>query len=76
MDIKVDLPGVGENVQDHLHASIIYELDPKTYHETFDLMRDPEYAAAASKLLFVAYLFLLAEALLTSCTKWGGKGLG
>lgn len=42
----VDLPGVGENLQDHIFLSTTYELKPgKT---TLDILRnDPAYNAAA-----------------------------
>jgi choline dehydrogenase-like flavoprotein len=49
VDAKVDLPGVGENVQEHSLVGMTYELNADT-HETYDLMRDPEYAARALKL--------------------------
>ncbi|KDR78170.1 hypothetical protein GALMADRAFT_224541 [Galerina marginata CBS 339.88] len=50
IDVEIDLPGVGENLQEHVSTSTIYELDPGSSHETWDLMRDPEYAAEAKAL--------------------------
>ncbi|KAF8198835.1 GMC oxidoreductase [Mycena galopus ATCC 62051] len=47
---KIDLRGVGQNVQDHLYLGVSYELNPDDKHETYDLMRDPEYAAEAKRL--------------------------
>ncbi|KDQ52343.1 GMC oxidoreductase [Jaapia argillacea MUCL 33604] len=46
---KVELP-VGENVQDHTFLGVSFELDAKTGHETYDLMRDPGYVAEQLKL--------------------------
>ncbi|KAJ3479106.1 hypothetical protein NLI96_g9296 [Meripilus lineatus] len=48
--LKIDLPGVGENVQDHLLFSISYELDQSLPHETFDGFRDPEFAKEQARL--------------------------
>lgn len=53
VDLKINLPGVGENVQEHSMAGITIELSPDAEHETFDRMRDPEYAANAVKLQYV-----------------------
>ncbi|PPQ82754.1 hypothetical protein CVT25_009225 [Psilocybe cyanescens] len=51
IDVEVDLPGVGENVQDHLFNTLgPYELEGGSSHETFDLLRDPNYAAKARAL--------------------------
>jgi choline dehydrogenase-like flavoprotein len=47
--VKVELPGVGENLQDHLHFPTVFQLDPKKNHKTLDLMRDPVYAEGAMK---------------------------
>ncbi|KAJ7780128.1 GMC oxidoreductase [Mycena maculata] len=48
VDVKIDLQGVGENVQEHIHLGVSYELagSPPTY----DRMQEPEYAAEAMKL--------------------------
>jgi len=42
---KIDLPGVGENVQEHNFIKVSFELANK--HVTLDLMKDAEYAAKA-----------------------------
>ena len=44
----VDLPGVGENVQDHILVPIPFELPPG--HESLELLLDPDYAAKAKEL--------------------------
>lgn len=57
IDVEVDLPGVGENVQDHLFNTLgPYELEGGSSHETFDLLRDPNYAAKA-RALQLSYTF-------------------
>ncbi|KAL4258094.1 GMC oxidoreductase family protein [Pleurotus pulmonarius] len=43
--VKVELPGVGENLQEHLHSAISYEIHDDVPAETFDLLRDPVTAA-------------------------------
>ncbi|KAF4591026.1 hypothetical protein EYR40_009624 [Pleurotus pulmonarius] len=43
--VKVELPGVGENLQEHLHSAISYEILDDVPAETFDLLRDPVTAA-------------------------------
>ncbi|PCH42171.1 GMC oxidoreductase [Wolfiporia cocos MD-104 SS10] len=48
--VKVELPGVGENLQDHTMVGISYELDPKVAHETVDLFRNPEQAKEQLRL--------------------------
>ncbi|KAH9841077.1 GMC oxidoreductase [Rhodofomes roseus] len=48
--VKVDLPGVGENVQDHTLCGISYELDPKGDHKTFDVLRNAKLAEEQAKL--------------------------
>ncbi|KAL0952842.1 hypothetical protein HGRIS_007067 [Hohenbuehelia grisea] len=50
VDLKVNLPGVGENVQEHHFSSMSFELDPTAGHTTRDLLRNPLYAAEALKL--------------------------
>lgn len=50
VDVVVDLPGVGENVQEHTIVSMPHELAPGTDHETFDLLRDPIYFSKAREL--------------------------
>lgn len=44
VETRVDLPGVGENLQDHPFFGISYELNPVSKHRTLDLLRDPEIA--------------------------------
>ncbi|KAF8872799.1 GMC oxidoreductase [Gymnopilus junonius] len=48
VDVVVDLPGVGENVQEHTLVSLPFELPPG--HESLDLLLDPSYAAKAKEL--------------------------
>ncbi|KAJ7290529.1 GMC oxidoreductase [Mycena rebaudengoi] len=50
IDCKIDLRGVGQNVQDHTYLGVSYELNPNDSHETYDLMRNPDFAAEAKKL--------------------------
>ncbi|KAG6864717.1 hypothetical protein C0991_007670 [Blastosporella zonata] len=42
----LELPGVGENLQDHNYAAISYELDPARY-QTFNSLLTPEVAREA-----------------------------
>jgi choline dehydrogenase-like flavoprotein len=49
VEVKVDLPGVGENVQEHLFFPTTYEIRSETQLETLDLLRNPEYAAERLK---------------------------
>ncbi|KDR78179.1 hypothetical protein GALMADRAFT_245214 [Galerina marginata CBS 339.88] len=51
IDLEISLPGVGENVQEHIFSTLIYELDTaNTTHETWDLLADPDYATKAKAL--------------------------
>ncbi|KAJ6573700.1 GMC oxidoreductase [Mycena sp. CBHHK59/15] len=50
VECNIDLRGVGQNVQDHTYLGVSYELNPNDTHETYDLMRDPEFAAEAKRL--------------------------
>ncbi|KAF8877062.1 GMC oxidoreductase [Gymnopilus junonius] len=50
VDLVVDLPGVGENVQEHTIVGIPHELTPGPNHETLDLLRDPGYFSKATEL--------------------------
>ncbi|KAF8171014.1 GMC oxidoreductase [Mycena galopus ATCC 62051] len=50
VECKINLRGVGQNVQDHTYLGVSYELNPNDTHETYDLMRDPEFAAEAKRL--------------------------
>ncbi|KAF4611726.1 hypothetical protein D9613_003994 [Agrocybe pediades] len=45
VDSLVDLPGVGENVQEHISFAISFELDPNIHHETWDMLKDPEHGS-------------------------------
>jgi len=49
VNVKVELPGVGENVQEHTLCLTTYETKPGVDYETIDLMRDPDYAAERLK---------------------------
>ncbi|TCD63782.1 hypothetical protein EIP91_004965 [Steccherinum ochraceum] len=42
--VKVDLPGVGENVQDHVLGGVPMELKPSVPVQTFDGFRNPVFA--------------------------------
>ncbi|CCM01757.1 uncharacterized protein FIBRA_03823 [Fibroporia radiculosa] len=42
---KVDLPGVGENVQEHYHVGVAYELRDDVDFDTVDQLRDPSVLA-------------------------------
>ncbi|KAJ6501838.1 GMC oxidoreductase [Mycena vulgaris] len=48
VEIKLELDGVGENVQEHSFMGVSYELAGSP--ETYDRLRDPAYAAEAMKL--------------------------
>ncbi|KAI0925678.1 hypothetical protein AcV5_008351 [Taiwanofungus camphoratus] len=48
--LKIQLPGVGENLQDHPVCGISYELDPQVSLDTFDVFRDPELAKEQTRL--------------------------
>ena len=50
VDVLVDLPGVGENLQDHSCVLVHYELSSEQAHETLDLLNDVEYSAKAKQL--------------------------
>jgi len=54
---KIDLPGVGENVQEHNFIKVSFELADK--HVTLDLMKDGEYAAKAVQDQYVRFYYLL-----------------
>ncbi|KAJ3556841.1 hypothetical protein NM688_g1800 [Phlebia brevispora] len=43
--VLVDLPGVGENMQDHIVAATSFELNDEVEWETFDVLRDPAQLA-------------------------------
>lgn len=48
--VKVELPGVGENLQDHISYPAVYELAPDPAHITVEHMRDPVYAEKAMNI--------------------------
>ncbi|KAG6847294.1 hypothetical protein H0H93_008976 [Arthromyces matolae] len=50
VDVKIELPGVGENLQEHNFVVVSYELDPSNKHETFDALRSPEKMQEAERL--------------------------
>ncbi|KAG6873259.1 hypothetical protein C0995_001033 [Termitomyces sp. Mi166 len=50
VETRLELPGVGENLQDHTFVPVSYELDPSAKHQTFDSLRKPEIARAAAEL--------------------------
>ncbi|TCD61245.1 hypothetical protein EIP91_008712 [Steccherinum ochraceum] len=43
--LVVDLPSVGENVQEHVYHAMCYELKDDVPYETLDVLRDPVQAA-------------------------------
>ncbi|KDQ14400.1 hypothetical protein BOTBODRAFT_159613 [Botryobasidium botryosum FD-172 SS1] len=45
IDVLVDLPGVGANIQEHIHTSMVVEIEKSDEWETYDVLReDPQYA--------------------------------
>jgi hypothetical protein len=46
--VKVDLPGVGENLQDHVYVSSLYEVSNEV--ETLDVLRGEDRLAAETAL--------------------------
>lgn len=69
VDVKIELPGVGENVQDHTVFPAIYELDPKMEHITTDLVRDPAAIAKAIKLQYIVLSICETHAELSQCRR-------
>ncbi|KAI9870992.1 MAG: hypothetical protein M1823_008579, partial [Watsoniomyces obsoletus] len=47
---KIDLPGVGENFQDHMNFGITYTFSKSIEPNSTTLLRDREYAALAQDL--------------------------
>jgi len=43
IDVRIDLPGVGANVQDHMYAGITVEIDESDEWETLDALHNPEF---------------------------------
>ncbi|KZV71755.1 GMC oxidoreductase [Peniophora sp. CONT] len=48
--VVVDLPGVGENLQEHVYIPLSFELDDDVPFDTVDLLRDAEAVAKHLKL--------------------------
>ncbi|KAJ7092287.1 alcohol oxidase [Mycena belliarum] len=48
IEVHVDLPGVGENVQEHIQSGSSYQIreDKEDAYNTFDCLSDPKFAAA------------------------------
>lgn len=42
--LKIDLPSVGENLQEHIFASLSWELKDDVSYDTLDVLRDPKVA--------------------------------
>jgi choline dehydrogenase-like flavoprotein len=51
--LKVELPGVGENFQEHLLFFVTYETKSSDTYETLDKLRDPKYVAEHMRLQYV-----------------------
>ncbi|KAI0759156.1 alcohol oxidase [Irpex lacteus] len=43
--LKIDLPGVGENLQEHIYAGVTFELTDDAPLDTLDVLRDPAVLA-------------------------------
>ncbi|KAI0085565.1 alcohol oxidase [Irpex rosettiformis] len=43
--IKIELPGVGENLQEHIYSGVSYELTDDAPLDTLDILRDPAVLA-------------------------------
>ncbi|EJD02524.1 GMC oxidoreductase [Fomitiporia mediterranea MF3/22] len=50
IESKINLPGVGENMQEHFYSGVIFELDPKYGFETLDSFTDAAYKEAQLSL--------------------------
>lgn len=48
VDVKIELPGVGENVQEHITCSILWDVGGE--HQTYDVLRNAVHAAEHGKL--------------------------
>lgn len=51
IQVKLALEGVGENTQEHVHASVVFELKEGVPDETYDILRNPGEAEKHSALL-------------------------
>ncbi|KAF5329742.1 hypothetical protein D9619_009174 [Psilocybe cf. subviscida] len=49
VDVKIDLPGVGENLQEHTFLTTTFELRPDAPVECFDLFVDPDHRKLAEE---------------------------
>ncbi|KLO08626.1 alcohol oxidase [Schizopora paradoxa] len=76
VDVKLELPGVGNNMQDHWYIGLSYEINESNSDRinTFDSLRDPAFAAkqmalyADKKGLFTMAILGMAFAPLHSLT--------
>jgi len=52
VEVKLDLPGVGNNMQDHWYIGLSYEINESSseHINTFDSLRDPSFAAKQMQL--------------------------
>ncbi|KLO10847.1 GMC oxidoreductase [Schizopora paradoxa] len=50
IETLVDLPGVGENMQEHSYSMVIHELKPESNLKTLDSLADPTIDAAQREL--------------------------
>ncbi|KAG6828989.1 hypothetical protein H0H92_006061 [Tricholoma furcatifolium] len=50
IETRINLPGVGENLQEHHFCCVSYELGPPGKYETMDALLKPENAQAAAQL--------------------------
>ncbi|KAI0931110.1 hypothetical protein AcW2_000066 [Taiwanofungus camphoratus] len=53
--LKIELLGVGENVQDHTFSGVSFELDRKVDHKTLDVFRDAVLAKEQTKLQWASF---------------------
>ncbi|KDQ10631.1 hypothetical protein BOTBODRAFT_35960 [Botryobasidium botryosum FD-172 SS1] len=44
IDVRVDLPGVGANVQDHIYGRVVFEIDSSDKWETYDALQNSDFA--------------------------------
>ncbi|KAJ3556844.1 hypothetical protein NM688_g1797 [Phlebia brevispora] len=51
ISVKMELPGVGENVQEHMYLGTAFELKEDVDWATLDFLRDPELFAKHAELL-------------------------
>lgn len=53
--LKIDLPGVGENLQEHVHAAISFELRADISDDTWDSLRDPHTSVKHLELQYASH---------------------